>query len=392
MREAPPSYTTRETHRTDVLIVGGGLAGCATAYYLASEGVGVSLVERWDLNTLQSGCNSGSLHAQIPHEPFVQYGDGWTEAYARTIPLLRESISLWSGLGEELGTDLEVSIHGGLLVAENDTQMRDIERKASIERAHGLAVEILSRAALRDLAPYVNESLRGGAFCPKEGKANPLLATPAFARAAEAHGADIRCRTELLRLERTGSGFRAETTAGVFEARRVVNCAGTFAREVARMVGLDVPIDGYPIQVSITEPVAPLVKHLVYSASEKLSLKQAASGGVMIGGGWPAIQDPVSGRLTVDPASLKANLQVAQAVVPAVGDLQLLRTWSAAVSGSDDWKPVLGKVPGIPGFFMNAVPWLGFTAGPMAARAVAQVILDRDPGVDMTAFSAERYQ
>ena len=146
------------------------------------------------------------------------------------------------------------------------------------------------------------------------------------------------------------------------------------------MVGLDIPIDGYPIQVSITEPVAPLVRHLVYSASEKLSLKQAASGGVMIGGGWPALQDPVSGRLAVDPASLKANLQVAQAVVPAVSGLQLLRTWVAAVSGSDDWKPVLGKVPGIPGFFMNAVPWLGFTAGPMAARAVAQLLLDRDPG------------
>ncbi len=384
--------TMGETNRTDVLIVGGGLAGCATAYYLAGEGVGVSLIERWDLNTLQSGCNSGSLHAQIPHEPFVQYGDAWTESYARTIPLLSESIALWSGLGEELGADLEVSIRGGLLVAENETQMRDIERKVSVERAHGLSVEMLSRGALLELAPYVNENLIGGAFCPNEGKANPLLATTAFARAAQACGADIRCRTELLGLERTTSGFRADTSGGVFEAARVVNCAGTYAPEIARMVGLDIPIDGYPIQVSITEAVAPLVKHLVYSASEKLSLKQAASGGLMIGGGWPALQDPITGRLAVDPASLKANLQVAQAVVPAVADLQLLRTWVASVSGSDDWKPVLGKVPGFPGFFMNAVPWLGFTAGPMAARAVAQLLLDRDPEVDMTAFSAGRYQ
>jgi glycine/D-amino acid oxidase-like deaminating enzyme len=381
-----------EPHRTDVLIVGGGLAGCATAYYLAREGVAVSLIERWDLNTQQSGCNSGSLHAQIPHAPFVEYGDAWTEAYAQTIPLLSESIKLWSGLSEELDTDLEVSIRGGLLVAENDTQMRDIERKASVERSHGLAVEMLSHEALRDLAPYVNERLVGGAFCPNEGKANPLLAAPAFARAAQARGAQIRCRTELRSLERTSSGFRADTSGGVFEAPRVVNCAGTFAPEVARMVGLDVPIDGYPIMASITEPVAPLVKHLVYSASEKLSLKQAASGGVMIGGGWPSLQDPNTGRLSVDPASLKANLQVAQAVVPALADLRLLRTWSAVVTGCDDWKPVLGKVPGIPGFFMNAVPWLGFTAGPMAARAVAQLLLDRDPGVDMTAFSAGRYQ
>lgn len=381
-----------ETHRTDVLIVGGGLAGCATAYYLAGEGVGVSLIERWDLNTLQSGCNSGSLHAQIPHEPFVQYGDAWTESYARTIPLLRESIALWSGLGEELGADLEVSIRGGLLVAENETQLRDIERKASIERAHGLSVEMLSRAALLELAPYLNESLYGGAYCATEGKANPLLATPAFAKAAEARGADVRCRTELRRLERTRSGFKAETSGGVFEAPRVVNCAGTDAPGVSRMLGVPIPIDSYPIQVSITEPVAPLVPHLVYSASEKLSLKQAASGSVMIGGGWPARYDPISGRLAVDPASLRANLQVAQAVVPAVSTLQLLRTWPAVVSGSDDWKPVLGEVPGVPGFFMHAVPWLGFTAGPMAARAVARLIMGRDPGVDVTAFSPGRYR
>ena len=381
----------REAHRTDVLVVGGGLAGCATAYYLASEGVGVSLLERRDLNTLQSGCNSGSLHAQIPHEPFLQYGEQWSEAYARTIPLLRDSIRLWSGLGEELGADLEVSIRGGLLVAENETQLRDIERKAAIERAHGLSVEILSRSALRELAPYLNESLRGGAYCATEGKANPLLAAPAFARAARARGAEVRVRTELRDLERTRSGFRAETSRGVFEARRVVNCAGTDAPRVARMVGLSIPIDGYPIQVSITEPVAPLVPHLVYSASEKLSLKQAANGGILIGGGWPARDGPIGGRLSVDPASLRANLQVAQAVVPALSGLRLLRTWPGVVSGSEDWKPVLGEAPGVPGFFMNAVPWLGFTAGPIAARAVARLIRGLDPAVDVTAFSPGRY-
>ena len=94
--------------QTDVLIVGGGLAGVATAYYLAREGVEATLIERDDLNAQASGANAGSLHAQIPHEPFVTEGEAWATAFAPAISLLVDSIRLWSGLEAELGADLEV--------------------------------------------------------------------------------------------------------------------------------------------------------------------------------------------------------------------------------------------------------------------------------------------
>src|SRR5690242_12846435 len=145
--------------RTDVLVIGGGLAGCATAYYLAREGVQVTLLERHDLNSGASGSNAGSLHAQIPHEPFLLNGEAWAGTFAPTIPLMAESIRLWASLGDELGADLEVSLQGGLLVAETEAQMQDVERKATIERAAGLPVEILGRAELRALAPYVAEAM-----------------------------------------------------------------------------------------------------------------------------------------------------------------------------------------------------------------------------------------
>lgn len=387
----PSDPVTPRERATDVLVVGGGIAGCATAYYLAKAGAGVLVVESADLNTQASGCNAGSLHAQIPHEPFVLNGEGWARTFAPSLRLMLESIRMWGGLEEELGAPLDAAVTGGLLVADTEAQMRDVERKAAVEREFGLDVRVLGRDELRAFAPYVSERMIGGAFCPTEGKANPLLATPAFARAARARGASFLTGCELLGLERDGSGFLARTSAGPVRARRVVDAAGARAAAVAAMLGVQLEIEGYPLQVNVTEPCAPLVPNLLYYAGEKLSLKQARNGSLLIGGGWPARVGP-DGRLRLDRASIVQNLGIACTVVPAVAGLRLVRTWPAVVNGTADWKPILGEVPGTPGFFVNVFPWMGFTAGPVCARITADLVLGRDPGVDLSPFSADRYR
>jgi sarcosine oxidase, subunit beta len=373
--------------RADILVVGGGLAGTAIAYHLVRGGADVLLIERTEVNALASGANSGSIHAQIPLEPFLEQGEAWTRGFAPTIPLMKASIGLWSGLEAELGADLELALPGGLMVAEDDRQLRDLERKAAVERAQGLAVEILTAADLRRMAPYLAPDLIGAAFCPIEGKANPQKVAPAFARAAARLGARLRCGVELRGLRAEGAGFLAATSDGPILAGRVVNCAGAEAGAVAAMVGLDLPLRGFPIQVNVTEPVAPLVGHLVYSAGARLTLKQARSGALLIGGGWPARLDPGTGRPMVDPDSVRANLRAAIRVVPALRQAQLLRTWPAIVNGTDDWRPILGEVPKVPGFYLSLFPWLGFSAGPIAAQAVAAVILGREPEVNIAAFA-----
>ncbi len=378
------------TVSTDVLIVGGGLAGTATAYYLAREGVEVVLAEQSEINSGASGANAGSIHAQIPFHEFTTIGEGWARAYAPTIPLFRESIRIWSGLPAELGVDLEVKLTGGLIVARSADRLRQIEEKAAIERAHGLEVRMLSRDELRALAPYVSDKMVGGAFAPDEGKANPLKVTPAFARAAERSGARLLRRVAVTALERDITGYRVTTSAGAVRAKRVVNCAGAAAGDVARLIGIDLPVIGAPIQLTVTEPTAPLVPHLVYFAGGRLTLKQAQNGTFLIGGGWPSIAH-ADGRLEVDLTSLRDNMRVAVEVVPRLSPVQIVRSWPAIVNGTDDWKPILGEVAGHPGFFMGMFPWMGFSAGPIAARTVAQLILGRDPGVDIRPFTAERF-
>ena len=187
--------------KTDVLIVGGGLAGTATAYYLAREGVAVTLIEQGSLNGRASGANAGSIHAQIPFMDYVGLGPAWARTFAPVLAMMRDSVAMWTRLGDELGVDLELALTGGLLVAATEQQLRLVAEKAALEHAHGNDTRMLDQAELRALAPYLSEQLIGAAFCAGEGRANPLVAGPAFAAAARRHGAAILLDTPLLGLE-----------------------------------------------------------------------------------------------------------------------------------------------------------------------------------------------
>jgi sarcosine oxidase, subunit beta len=369
----------------DVVVIGGGVTGCAAARELARRGVAVTLVERHDLNTQASGRNAGSLHGQIQYEPFVELGEEWARRFAPALGLLHDSLAIWRGLGDELGTDLEVDLLGGLLVAATVEQLRAIERKAAIEQSLGAPVVLLSRADLRRVAPYVSEGLVGGMLCTLEGKANPLLAAPALARAAVAHGADLRLRTEVRSVQAAAGGFDVETSSGALRCRRVIDCGGT---EIGRPLGLPRLVERWPIQVAVTEPAPPLVRHLVYFAGGRLTLKQAKAGSLLIGGGWPT-RELGGGRFATDLRALGANLRLAMQVVPAIAAASLLRTWGGVCPGIPDQLPVVGEL--VPGYVVAMFPYLGFTAGPLLGRLAAQLATGEDTGRDLAPFSPARF-
>ena len=385
----PPARPHLPAHR-DVIVVGGGVTGCAATYHLASAGAEVLLLEQFDLNTQASGRNAGSLHGQIQHEPFLHLGEEWARSFLPALAMLVDSVGIWQHLSDQLGVDLEVSTPGGLLIAETNEQMRDIERKVAIEREAGLVVELLGPDDLQRLAPYVSEQMIGGELSRVEGKANSLLAAPAFARAAARLGAKVETYVEVTGVDTDPRGFRLRTSAGATTCRRLVLTAGTNLRGLGAMLGRNLPITAEPVQVSVTETVAPLVKHLVYFAGEKLTLKQARSGSLLIGGGWPARTGP-SGTPVMNPQSLRANLRVAQKVVPAVGGAQLLRTWVGVGNGTPDQRPVLGELSGLPGLVVGMFPYMGLTAGPLMGLLVADLVLGRDPGRDLQPFRPDRF-
>ena len=366
---------------SDVIVIGGGIAGCSTAYFLASDGADVTLLEQFDLGTLASGANAGSLHAQIQPEPFAEFGMPWARRFLPALPFFAQSMAIWREFGSEFGENLEVSQPGGLVLATTDRSMRLMDAKARLERDAGLDTQLWTAGEVRRRAPYVSRRVIGGAFCPAEGQANPLTATVAIGRAAEALGAAILTGHRVVAIHRIRTGLEVTTNRGPYRAARVVNAAGNDAARIAGLLGGRLDIQSRPIQLSVTEPVAPIIDHLVYSASDLLTLKQTRKGTVLIGGGWPAETDGRS-RPRVAGSSLRNNLRVAVDAVPAIASARIVRTWAAEVNGNDSWLPIIGEMPVAGGFYVNCVPWTGFSGAPAAGRIVASLVQGREPPVD----------
>ena len=359
---------------TDLIIIGGGISGCALAYYLACKGLEVILLEKSGLNGESSGANSGSLHGQIPHEVFLEKGIEWANSYGPTLRILKESIQLWKNLEKSLETDLEIRINGGLLVAKNKNEIKEIISKAKIEKKFGINSEFLDKSEIRKMAPYLSEDVLGAMYYPEEGKANPLLVTPAFASKSLQLGVQIFRNSKVNSISQERKGFIVDSSIGKFSCKRIVNCAGNELNHFNSMVGITKKIFSSPIQSNVTEPVKPMIKHLVYSAGDRLTLKQTVHGSFIIGGGWPSIIDKKTKRLNISFESLLKNLRVAKDIVPSLESIKVLRTWPAMVNGTNDWMPILGQSKLFPGFFVFSFPWMGFTGGPISAKLLADEI------------------
>jgi glycine/D-amino acid oxidase-like deaminating enzyme len=378
------------TQQADVLVIGGGVLGCSVAHALARDGVDVLVAERDDVNLQASGANAGSLHVQLLSFDFGAKAQAGGGPAAATLPLGPLAVQLWRQLQDESGQDLEVKITGGLMVADSEPGLRFLAAKAALERSHGIEAHVIGAPELRRLAPALSESLIGAEWCPMEGKINPLRATYAVAGLAARHGARFLRGCDVQRIERAGPAFDVHTSRGRIRAGRIVNAAGAWSRVVGAMLGIDVPVNGAPLQMIVTEPAPPLVEHLVAHADRHLSMKQAASGGLIIGGGWSAAFVEAQRMNAAERASIEGNLWVAQRVLPQLAGLHVLRCW-AGMNVNIDGAPILGEVPGVPGFF-NAVTSNGYTLAPIAARIVADLLLRGRAEVDVRPYRIERFQ
>lgn len=384
--------------RCDVAIIGGGLTGCASAYYLGKSGASVVLLEEGELNGGASGRNAGSLHFQLEHR-HVAHEARLAKSLEHLVRLSRVAIDQWRGLEEELGEDLELVMHGGLMVAETDAEVAKLERKALVEARHGLETHLLDGAEVRRIAPYLSERVRAASLCRDEGHCNPRLLTPAFARKSVALGAVLHTRTRIRSLHRDSGRWiveASEPNGAAVEpviADAVLDAAGAWAGEIAAMANFHLPIFPVGLLMNVTERVGPCIHHLIQHVGRRISMKQTHDGNIMIGGGWSVRmrRDAASRWVpgTPDLETVRGNMRIASELAPMIQDAHLIRTWSGIAGVTTDQLPIIGEIGG--SRFFVAGGGSGFTFGPTYARLISEQIVTGRADGSLEPYSPARF-
>jgi glycine/D-amino acid oxidase-like deaminating enzyme len=388
---ARPTIPRREplvSDQADVVIVGAGVTGVSAALYAAKSGARTICLDRGFANAEASGGNAGSLHLQLLSWDFGDRAAGDGSAALATLVLQQESIELWRTLEKQTNSDFEMQLTGGMMVAESASQIEFLERKVRAENSVGIVSQVIDSARMRQIMPAIADCMVAAAWCPGEGKINPLIATPALVQAAKAHGAVIEEQAPVTAISRTGSGYTIQTPVGMVRTPRIIIAAGGWSAQVGAMLGVRIPVHGAPLQMIVTEPAPALVPCLLAHADRHLTLKQARAGSLIIGGAWTAETSP-AGQSRVLAESLEGNLWVAAHTVPRLSDLHVLRSW-AAMNVDIDGAPLLGRLPGQPRVVVAATA-NGYTLGPIMGREAAAMALQDSVPLKLHRFGFDRF-
>jgi sarcosine oxidase subunit beta len=363
-------------NQPDVVVIGAGILGASAAFHLAERGYRVVVLERGAPNREGSGTTAGNLHIQAIHTR--RPGQEVPVDSARLLPLQRRASDHWSQIEERLDADVELRRGGGFMVAETAVQEEELREKHEWEREAGIPTEVLTGDEARKELPLLSDRVRAASWCSLDGYANPLLITPAYLAAARRLGVEVHAFTPVTGIQRVGDGYKVLSGERSWTTPVVVNVAGPWITEISALAGIHIQMSPVAIQMHVTVRVPPVMHHLVQHIGEGMSVKQVSAGNLLIGGGWPAGELNMAGRSTVSVPSMAGNLAQAGRVLPFLGDLRLLRMWAGPLAATPDEMPVIGEVPGHPGFFVAGGTY-AFTLAPVWGDTLARQIAGEPP-------------
>ena len=343
-----------------VIVLGGGLMGSATAFFLARRGIATTLIDTGPIGAGATVASFGNIRR--------------SGRYLPQLPLAHRSLALWGRLERLLGRDVEFRATGHLRLIFDAEGLALMRRFADDARPWGLELEELGPNQIRQRFPGLGPDAIGASFSPQDGSANPRLIAPALAEAAARAGAQM---VDHARITAIRPGFTVETSRGTFHAERLVNCAGHAGATLAAQFGEPVPIEVRGPQMAVTEPlphrILPVVG--VWSKDHGAYLRQVERGNVVFGGAVERVEVGPEGRAHADPARLPAQIRAVVRLVPALRHVAVIRQWSGAEGYVRDGLPVMGASGTTPGLF-HAFGFCGhgFQLGPGVGDVMAELV------------------
>jgi len=365
----------------DVVVIGAGAMGAATAYHLARAGARVVLVDRAGPAREASGANVGlvtlfSAYSLGEPEPGILHA------------LTRTSMELYATLGDEAGIDVEYERIGGLVVAESEAELAALRPAFDGYRRHGVPVEWLDAAGARACEPaFASDRVLGAVFCPLNGQINPLALTRALVRAAVRHGATLRVGTAVTGIACAGdrvTGVR--TAAGTIPCAAVVNAAGAWAAEIGAMVGLGIPVVPGRGQIVLTEAAPRFITRVL--AGVEPSARQTRRGNVVIG----STVESVGFDKRVTLGTLHEFARDVLGRFPRLRHLRVLRSWAGLRPMTPDDRPILGRCAAPAGFHLAVgLGRRGICYAGGAGRIVAELVAGTSPSLPIDGLALGRF-
>lgn len=368
---------------SEVVIIGGGVIGCAAAYYLKKAGKSVTVLEGSDhIGNGGSSRNGGGVR-QSGRDP-------------RELPLAMYGIRhLWPTLSEELETDCEYHQDGNLRLGKNEWHRKILQGLVDNARNCGLDVRMIDGEEVRQINPYLSEEVTVASWCPTDGHANPLTTTLGYYKMARRLGVRFVSGEPVRELRMVqGRARRVITPNNIYEGEQILVAAGLGSREILSTVGIDIPMMSSLLEALVTEAQPVMFDQMLGTADADFYGHQTKHGSFVFGGSSglePYNKDdgtPVSNSLTA-PCICRGIMKY----FPVLSDAKIVRTWAGWSDKSADGVPVLGAVEEVPGLYVAcAFTGHGFGIAPSVGEQLCKLMTVGVTDVDLAPLHYDRFR
>lgn len=373
---------------SDILIIGGGITGTSTAYFLSQNGHEVTLLERSELASEASGLNAGTLW---------QIGWGTSPDLSNTLSM--GSLQIFETLQSDLGYDIEFRQSGALKAIQTEEQLEFLQNEVQHLKSQGYNVEILTTGDAQFIEPELSSALSGCLHYPLGGSVNPVKTTKALASAAQQRGASILTNHEVSSIQYLDNArYNVVTSKGIFQTRTLVLAAGPWCRDLGSMLNLQIPVFSVRGQMWSTGPVLSRLYHALGAAESTLYWhrnpnsnkdtppelthrdnvrltrhlygRQTLNGEIIFGG-----DRQLTDSKTPDDTGIQANRNHVIEIFPFLHQFPIKRTWAGLMPFTSNLEPIIGKIPHYENLYIaTGLSSSGFEQGPMTGKLLAECI------------------